>query len=141
MCIRDRLFDGFELAAAHNHVDVKHAEYFEHVGRVKDAENKLAAAKEAQERLAATLRTRNADAFHASVALAGAMLKALLGEDRAPRLRVAAGVAPPAWLVKAEALDEVNRRRLARRIGRAALPSAVAELAGVARYRLRRAAQ
>ena len=102
----DRLFAGFELAAAHNHINAKHAEYFEHVGRVKDAENKLAAAKEAQELLAATLRTRNADAFHASVALAGAMLKALLGEDRAPRLRVAAGVAPPAWLTKADALRQ-----------------------------------
>jgi len=95
-----------ELEAARNHVNAKQAEYVEHLSRVKNVEARLEAAKDAQRRLAATLGTRNNDAFHASVALAGAMLKALLGEDRAPRLRVAAGAAPPAWLAKAEALRQ-----------------------------------
>jgi len=103
----DQLFDGdADLAAARNHVDAKHAEYVEHLSHVKNVEARLAVAKDAQGRLAATLRTRNNDAFHASVALASAMLKALLGEERAPRLRVAAGAAPPAWLAKAEALRQ-----------------------------------
>jgi hypothetical protein len=95
-----------ELEAARNHVNAKQAEYVEHLSRVKNVEARLAAAKDAQRRLAATLSTRNNDAFHASVALAGAMLKALLGEDRAPRLRVAAGAAPPAWLGNAEPLRQ-----------------------------------
>ena len=95
-----------ELEAARNHVNAKQAEYVEHLSRVKNVEARLAAAKGAQRRLAATLGTRNNDAFHASVALAGAMLKALLGEDRAPRLRVAAGAALPAWIARAEALQQ-----------------------------------
>jgi len=103
----DRLFDrDADLAAARNHVNAKHAEYVEHLSHVKNVEARLAVATDAQRRLAATLQTRNNDAFHASVALASAMLKALLGEDRAPRLRVAAGAAPPAWLAKAEALRQ-----------------------------------
>jgi len=95
-----------ELEAARNHVNAKQAEYVEHLSRVKNVEARLAAAKDAQKRLAENLETRNAHAFHASVALAGAMLKALLGEERAPSMRVAAGAAPPAWLAKAEALQQ-----------------------------------
>ncbi len=102
-----RLFDSdTDLAAARNHVNAKHAEYVEHLSHVKNVEARLAVAKAAQGRLAATLRTRNNDAFHASVTLASAMLKALLGEERAPRLRVAAGAPPPAWLANAEALRQ-----------------------------------
>ena len=95
-----------ELEAARNHVNAKQTEYVEHLSRAKNVEARLKVAKDAQKRLAATLGARSNDAFHASVALAGAMLKALLGEDRAPRLRVAAGAAPPAWIAQAEALQQ-----------------------------------
>ena len=40
------------------------------------------------------------------MSLASAMLKALLGDDKAPRLRVSASTARPAWLDKADALTQ-----------------------------------
>ena len=62
--------------------------YFEAVEYERTEPLVAARTKQVQESEAARLRKQNVRAFYASVTLAGAMLKGLLGEEAAPRLHV-----------------------------------------------------
>lgn len=62
--------------------------YFDAVEQEATKPLEAARAKQVQESEAVRLRQQNVRAFYASVALAGAMLKGLLGEAAAPRLHV-----------------------------------------------------
>ena len=62
--------------------------YFDAVEYERTEPLVAARTKQMQESEAARLRKQNVRAFYASVALAGAMLKGLLGEEAAPRLHV-----------------------------------------------------
>jgi len=101
-----RLLKSIRVEIAANRVNRKHEQHDVHVRRIAAIAGTIDAAKTEQADTVATLAARNNDAFHASVSLASAMLKALLGDDKAPRLRVSASTARPAWLDKADALTQ-----------------------------------